>query len=63
MNDWRNMSSPVNQQNQLEQTLEEVKTLITEINKGERLPPKEKNEKTYNPFDSLRRLSVIDSKK
>ena len=41
----------------------EVKDLITEINKGEQLPPKDKNEKTYNPFDSLRRLSIIDSKK
>ena len=57
------MSSPTNQQNQLEQTLLEVKELITEINKGEQLPPKEKDEKTYNPFDSLRRLSIIDSKK
>jgi len=57
------MSSPTNQQDQLEQTLLEVNTLITEINNGEQLPPKDKNEKTYNPFDSLRRLSVIDSKK
>ena len=43
--------------------LKEMKELITDINKGETLPKSnnQKNEKIYNPFNSLRRLSIIDS--
>lgn len=43
--------------------LKEINELITDINKGETLPNSnnQKNEKIYNPFNSLRRLSIIDS--
>ena len=58
------MATTPDNKDQVVKDLEEIKTLIDDINKGDTPPPtKEKDEKTYNPFDSLRRLSVIDSKK
>ena len=58
------MTTTPDNKDQVVKDLEEIKTLIDDINQGDTAPPtKEKDEKTYNPFDSLRRLSVIDSKK
>ena len=57
------MTTSSENKDQVVKDLEEIKTLIDDINQGETPPKKEKNEKTYNPLDSLRRLSIIDSKK